>query len=676
MKIPSLINQFCDAVWEYDPETNEVYLHYDDMNPELCRRWIPFGIIDQIYRETYISPMDIEIWERFLTPEKMKNFVDGNMEEDHFYIRLEHTQKGSEWHEVYLERTEENHLLLASRDVKDMKRNEIIAQAVIPEFDYVCRIDVAEQSYILYYSDSNNSLVPQSASDNYHKILEEFNRTYVVPEEAEELTKKMRLENVIKELENKDEYILYATAKDYDGLTYKKLRFSYESPAKDRILLTRTDVSELIGERKLRKEEREKRLRYLQNMPVAFCSTKILLNDKGEPYDFQFTYCNKAHEKLEGVKEGELLGKNFYEFFKETDPKWLTYYYETAYKGINHVIRSYSPEIQKHLLIYTFQSEPGYCECALLDVSEEYFLNQELERNRENLKRILGSTTDLVFEYRLEQEEIILDNYSKEEPQILLKAPLCQNLAEKEILDPNYQKILEDGFSRIKTGEHSVSVVIRSKLSSNEKWSWYRVTMFDFQDGHTHERKVFGFFQNIDQDKNKEEELLQKAQMDSLTNVFNAGAGKLEIRTRLEKKREDDGSYYAMFVIDMDNFKKINDTKGHLIGDQVLVEFAQILRNTFRAQDIIYRLGGDEFVVFMERIHDPDSNLNSILQRFHLHMEKARAVYPFLSCSIGIFVAKQFHTFEICYKFADQALYETKNNHKGYYTVKKDEGVE
>ena len=174
----------------------------------------------------------------------------------------------------------------------------------------------------------------------------------------------------------------------------------------------------------------------------------------------------------------------------------------------------------------------------------------------------MGSTTDLVFEYRLEQEEIILDNYSKEEPQILLKAPLCQNLAEKEILDPNYQKILEDGFSRIKTGEHSVSVVIRSKLSSNEKWSWYRVTMFDFQDGHTHERKVFGFFQNIDQDKNKEEELLQKAQMDSLTNVFNAGAGKLEIRTRLEKKREDDGSYYAMFVIDMDNFKKINDTKG------------------------------------------------------------------------------------------------------------------
>lgn len=71
MKIPSLINQFCDAVWEYNLETNEVYLHYDDINPELCRRWISFGIIDQIYRETYISPMDIEIWERFLTPEKL-----------------------------------------------------------------------------------------------------------------------------------------------------------------------------------------------------------------------------------------------------------------------------------------------------------------------------------------------------------------------------------------------------------------------------------------------------------------------------------------------------------------------------------------------------------------------------------------------------------------------------
>lgn len=75
----------------------------------------------------------------------------------------------------------------------------------------------------------------------------------------------------------------------------------------------------------------------------------MLLDEDGKPKDFLFTYSNREHDKLEGAGYGELIGRKFYEYFKNGDPKWLKYYYETAYEGIPHVIREYSREIQKEL---------------------------------------------------------------------------------------------------------------------------------------------------------------------------------------------------------------------------------------------------------------------------------------------------------------------------------------
>lgn len=673
LKIPALLKNFCDAVWEYDAVSNEVYVYYDGMTPELCGCWTSYDVVSQMYRENYVYPSDQSIWDAFFIPEKMKCFIDGKTEENHFYIRFAHTRKGVEWHEVYIQRAGEGRLLLISRDVQELQRNAAITRAVMPEFDYVCCIEAATQSYVLYYSDGDKTVVPQSASDNYHRIMEEFNRDYVVPEEREILTEKMQLENVLKELETKKEYILYATVKEKGHRAYKKLRFCYENEKKERLLLTRIDIGEVVGEQRLQEIEKAKRLQYLQNMPVAFCSIEILLDKEGNPYDFRFTYCNRAHEELEGVKEGELLGKNFYEFFEDTDPMWLNYYYETAYKGISHVIRDYSPEIRKHLLIYTFQSELGHCECVLLDVSEQHFLTQELQNSREDMKRILEMTTALVFRYYPEREQVILNGETEGEPErVLTKEELCRELLEDELLAQEYQETLEQAFVRVEKGERSLSVVIRARLTRDEKWNWYRVTMFDFKDGYTHERKVFGFLQNIDQEISREKELLKKAQVDSLTGVFNSGTGKYEIRRRLKRQQTVGECCNAMFVMDMDNFKKINDTKGHLTGDNVLVEFAKVLSRTFRKEDVIYRLGGDEFVVFAENIQTPDSCIEGILNRFYSYLEEARKNYPFLKCSMGIFVSDRPHTFEEYYEAADHALYETKNSSKGNYTIKKD----
>lgn len=669
MNIPALIFHFCDAIWEYRVSTNEIFLHYDSLTPEFCGQWLPYDTIDRLYQDSYVYSLDMELWHRFMTPTALQRFYNEDTKEEHFYIRLENAQKELEWHEIYVQRLGPDCLCLSSRDTREMQRTSIIAKAVVPEFDYVCCIDLKAGSYVLYYSDNNKTVVPQSTSDNYEKILEEFNRLYVIPEEASALTEQMRIANVQKELEGKKEYILYATMQDKDTLSYKKLRFSYENETKERLLLTRTDIGALVGERKLREREQAKRLEYLENMPVAFCSVKVLLDDSGQPYDFQFTYCNRAHEELEGVKAGELIGKNFYQFFKETDPKWLRYYYETAYEGISHVIRSYSPEIQKYLLIYTFRSEPGHCECVLLDMTEQHFLIQELEHSRETMKRILKTTTDRVFQYIPEQDKIVLDSTENTPLQTLTRNSLFQMLQKKELLHPDYFEKSDAAFSKIRNGEHTVSLVVQGRLHPESAWKWFQVTMFDFQDGYTHERKVFGFLKNIDEFRSREEVLRKKAEQDALTGVLNAGAGKQKISRMIANRQSSDTSSHAMFLMDLDDFKTVNDTMGHITGDRVLMEFARILRQTFHAEDVIYRLGGDEFIVFVEKLHDSNQILTAMLHRLMGHVREAKSEYPFLSCSIGVFVTDQQRSFEECYRMADQALYSAKRSGKGQFRI-------
>lgn len=672
MNIPNLVLHFCDAVWEYRVSTSEVFFHHDTMDPALCGQWMPYDTVDRHYQAEHVYPLDLAIWQQYLTPEAIRRFYAGTEEEAHFYLRLQNTGKGLEWHEVYLEKLKEDRLILASRDTQEMQRSSAIAKAVVPEFDYVCRIDLTSGSYVLYYSDENKTLVPQSASDNYKQILEEFNRLYVIPEEADALTEQMRLDRVQQELKHSGEYILYATMHDKANISYKKLRFSYEDEGKKHLLLTRTDVGALMGERKLREREQAKRLAYLENMPVAFCSIKVLLDGNDRPRDFQFTYCNRAHEELEGVQPGELLGKNFYEFFQDTDPKWLRYYYETAYQGIPHVIRSYSPEIQKHLLIYTFQLEPGHCECVLLDETEQQFLFQELEHSRETMKRVLELTTDQVFQYLPERGEVILDGRGNGARQVLSGESLHQVLIQKELLHPDYWTELESAFLRIKGGEHAASIVVQGGRLREGDWKWFRVTMFDFQDGYTHERKVLGFLQNIDEFRSREEALRKKAEQDSLTGVLNAGEGKQRISNILERQLVDAHACHAMFVMDLDDFKGVNDTLGHMAGDQMLTAFARILRQTFRAEDVIYRLGGDEFVVFVEKLHDAEQSVQAILNRLIGHVEEAREEHPLLACSVGVLLTNQKRSFEACYQMADQALYKAKRSGKGRFHITTD----
>ena len=90
--------------------------------------------------------------------------------------------------------------------------------------------------------------------------------------------------------------------------------------------------------------------------------------------------------------------------------------------------------------------------------------------------------------------------------------------------------------------------------------------------------------------------LEDKADTDLLTDLNNKMATERKIREYMEKYPDKQG---VLFVLDVDNFKKINDTMGHAFGDEVLRSLAVRLQSMFRATDIVGRTGGDEFMVFL-----------------------------------------------------------------------------
>lgn len=153
-------------------------------------------------------------------------------------------------------------------------------------------------------------------------------------------------------------------------------------------------------------------------------------------------------------------------------------------------------------------------------------------------------------------------------------------------------------------------------------------------------------------------QLESRVQHDQLTGLYNRDYATSFIEHYLSEQKA-----CVLLVIDIDNFKAVNDTFGHLQGDEVLKRFAGILGSTFRKGDMIARVGGDEFVVLVKQT-DPETSIDSrakqVIAEFSNYLSASKGLES-VSCSIGAAVAPQDgEDFTALFSAADQALYDVK----------------
>lgn len=162
--------------------------------------------------------------------------------------------------------------------------------------------------------------------------------------------------------------------------------------------------------------------------------------------------------------------------------------------------------------------------------------------------------------------------------------------------------------------------------------------------------------------------LKNEADTDLLTGLSNKIATERMIKEYMAEKHKKQGVF---LIIDVDNFKKINDTMGHAFGDEVLRELSMRLQSLFRVTDIIGRVGGDEFVVFLKDIKDMEAveREGRKLEVFFHQFEVGKYVKYSITASIGGAVfPSEGATFEDLYKAADKALYVSKRQGKNRLT--------
>ena len=169
--------------------------------------------------------------------------------------------------------------------------------------------------------------------------------------------------------------------------------------------------------------------------------------------------------------------------------------------------------------------------------------------------------------------------------------------------------------------------------------------------------------------------LEEKTNLDALTKVFNRRALSSYLNDACSNEKS---SYnFHVLVLDIDDFKLINDTYGHVAGDKVLIFIANILRKTLREGDKIFRYGGEEFVIILNRVNDLQCKNTS--NRLLAIIRENKLIYKGetlkVTMSIGATKFVQGDTPDALIARADSALYRAKRNGKNQLRTEVKDGV-
>lgn len=219
-----------------------------------------------------------------------------------------------------------------------------------------------------------------------------------------------------------------------------------------------------------------------------------------------------------------------------------------------------------------------------------------------------------------------------------------------------YKQALTKAINKPMYGE--IEVLLKR---GNENYKWYRMAYKSIANERGEVVSVLTSAANVDELVTARESARIEAATDSMTGIYNKKALISNITERMAKKCN---TMCALLMIDMDDFKMINDGYGHVEGDKALQNIARLLQRVFSVDDIIGRFGGDEFIVFMQNV-SYDSVCKRI-EQFRMLLAEMQESKPYaITCSIGVLYSnKSDQQPEMFLKCADDAMYHIKQNGK------------
>lgn len=297
------------------------------------------------------------------------------------------------------------------------------------------------------------------------------------------------------------------------------------------------------------------------------------------------------------------------------------------------------------------------------DITEQKEKDAEMARRLQIQETLIANA---ISYSKIDLDNDIVTEFNGEKTHLPFQALLMKQI--NELVLPDHIPYVAQALSldtlreAYRQGKESIEVEFIMDYAGTPKWVSCVVYGL-YSDDHA---GAISVITDIDDRKRLELALKQQAERDGLTGLYNSATIRSKVNEILSQQHTLHGQQ-IFILIDLDNYKLVNDTFGHSFGDQVLIDVAAILNARFRSDDLVGRLGGDEFLIFLRNVNSLDGvsaaieGLCQSIRRTYRDGDKEVTI----SASIGISSAPDDGTtFEELYKKSDLALYQIKNTGK------------
>lgn len=367
------------------------------------------------------------------------------------------------------------------------------------------------------------------------------------------------------------------------------------------------------------------------------------------------------------------------------------YYYNQAFERANR--NQLNPDMEMSMLVMAQKAQLFYKMGRFEDAFSLYkqvnAYQSALGMEKESILpiQILGIYMEEHFgEWNLAKEraaQIISEVESNHDfmEQIDFYMELCQFLLQHELLEEAGMLLREleekldlTEFISLRMRVRQLEIVLEKKAKNEKKYllacqhymeleDEYEVTMQEFR------KKNLEHIELLQQIEERKAELEQKSQLDLATGLLNKNTMETRIREYLANKTQGATDVFAM--IDIDDFKLVNDTYGHMHGDKVIKALAELIKESFGDRGICGRFGGDEFVIFLEKVDnlvEIEAQIEKLREKFsHVAFGKNADIYSTISIGISYSDGMKV-SYESMLSCADEALMKTKEYGKNKVT--------
>lgn len=351
---------------------------------------------------------------------------------------------------------------------------------------------------------------------------------------------------------------------------------------------------------------------------------------------------------------------------------------ETKENSYNYNISDYIYKYRYSLIVITISAVliAGYTAYVVLQRRKNKKLRQEKEKiimlQQKRYQMIIDNSGDMLYEIGLKENsgiatEKIRDYFGWSVPEKVETFNLEQWIDIFHVYQEDKERALAFVKAVINDGK-SDDIKLRL-VKSNGNPVWCEATCLPLLDDHGELVSLIGKITDVDDDVKEKEALELKTRRDGLTGLLNKQTFENEVRVYLAQHSAKD---CGIIFIDMDHFKSINDTFGHITGDMAIKNTAQKLQIIFANFDLVARFGGDEFYVFVKDI--PRSTL---YDKLVWALDKLKERYSNnetminVTASIGVaYCVRETAHYNELLDLADAAVYEAKANGRNGFVIK------